>query len=150
MPHGLCSRCKLQPAQEKHAWCKRCQSAYYQERATDPKFRLHLAQEAKRWRDENPERFRDLNRRRNLLKSCGATVKWYEEKFTEQGGCCAICGDGATPVRKGGIPRLCSDHDHETSELRGLLCAKCNFAISRLEEIPEWHEKALAYLAQYK
>jgi len=91
-----------------------------------------------------------LYRRHNLKNSCGATVEWYEAKFKKQRGRCAICRAKARPVRKGGIPRLCSDHDHETGKLRALLCPKCNFAISRIEAIPRWHELALAYLAKWK
>jgi hypothetical protein len=90
-----------------------------------------------------------LYRRHNLKNSCGATVEWYERQFRKQKGRCAICRAKAKPVRKGGIPRLCGDHNHRTKKLRGLLCAPCNFAISRIEEVSRWHQKALKYLSHY-
>jgi hypothetical protein len=146
----LCSRCKINPRQEKHAYCKPCASQYHKERKrNDPTLGPYLAERARQFREANPERMKELYRRNNLRNSCGATPEWYEQKFKEQKGRCAICRAKARPVRKGGIPRLCSDHDHETGELRALLCVKCNFAISRLEEIDRWHEKALEYLAKF-
>lgn len=145
----ICSRCPGR-AQENHAYCKRCQAAYYQDRRKIPGWLKRQARKARKFRRDNPEHMKVLYRRNNLKNSSGATVEWYEAKFKEQKGRCAICCAKAKPVRKGGIPRLCSDHDHETGELRALLCVKCNFAISRLEEVPDWHDRALAYLASWQ
>jgi hypothetical protein len=145
-----CSRCP-NPASENHAWCKPCQAAYYQEKIHNtPGLRAHLANRAKEFRTANPERMKEHYRRHNLKNSCGATVEWYEAKFKEQSGVCAICGAEPKAVRNGGIPRLHSDHSHKTGLLRGLLCANCNFALTRLEDIPDWHKRALAYLALWE
>lgn len=104
------------------------------------------------WRDKNADRVR-----RHWLKARYAvTPEWYEEKFAEQGGHCALCEaivDGRRmpthAVR--GLPRqyLLIDHDHETGKARGLLCAKCNTALHRVEYIKDWATKALSYLARY-
>jgi hypothetical protein len=39
------------------------------------------------------------------------------------------------------------DHDHKTGKIRGYLCPACNTALNRIEKIPDWPEKARAYLA---
>jgi hypothetical protein len=33
--------------------------------------------------------------------------------------------------------------------VRGLLCTRCNPSLAILEEVPDWAERALAYLASY-
>ena len=62
----------------------------------------------------------------------------------EQGGVCAICGgdeNGRT---------LAVDHDHQTGQIRGLLCSKCNVAIGYLSDSLEILKNAFAYLEKHK
>lgn len=56
-------------------------------------------------------------RDRNTWSRYGITYAEYEEMVQEQGGRCLLCG------RK---QKLCIDHDHESGEIRGLLCRICN------------------------
>ena len=72
----------------------------------------------------------------------GATATSYKELESQQGGRCAICGK--TPSRRS----LHWDHNHATGAPRGLLCARCNFAISTFE-MAGWPQKAQAYLELY-
>jgi hypothetical protein len=44
----------------------------------------------------------------------------------------------------------CVDHDHETGEVRELLCKLCNWAIGFLREDPEVTAAATEYLLRYK
>lgn len=67
----------------------------------------------------------------------------YRELCEVLGEVCAICGAGPTPHR-----RLSIDHDHETDEIRGLLCGKCNLAIGHLRDSVEFLTKAIAYLSR--
>lgn len=53
------------------------------------------------------------------------TMDIYNQMFAEQHGCCAICGTHQTELKR----KLAVDHDHETGEIRGLLCGKCNVAL---------------------
>lgn len=69
----------------------------------------------------------------------------YQRMVIEQRGLCAICGQPQSPAHV----RLCLDHDHQTGKPRGLLCRQCNFGVERLDDIPDWMTKALAYLARF-
>jgi hypothetical protein len=84
------------------------------------------------------------NRRWDLQKNYGMTVAEYDAILLAQGGVCAICSGTSNDGR-----RLHVDHNHATEENRGLLCNRCNLALERLDEIPDWHTKALNYLAKY-
>lgn len=89
-----------------------------------------------------------LANRHTLLRArFGVDADWFESKFQEQGGVCAICGVHAVAKRK---RFMCIDHDHETGEVRGILCAKCNTSIERIETIQNWSLLAAGYLARYK
>jgi hypothetical protein len=148
--HVLCRRCKKRPHNKKHAWCKPCQAAYYQEKRKDPEWLKLQARRAREFRRDNPAHMKKLYRKHNLKHTGGATVEWYEEQFKKQRGRCGICRAKPRPVRPGGIPRLHADHDHKTGRLRGLLCAKCNWALTRIEEVPSWYDRAIAFLAKRK
>lgn len=79
-----------------------------------------------------------------MLKSeYGVTPEWYEQKLAEQGGKCAICSAVRSTLN------LAVDHCHVTQKNRGIICGRCNTALERLETIPDWAAKALAYLASY-
>jgi len=40
----------------------------------------------------------------------------------------------------------CIDHNHETGEIRGLLCKNCNFIIGLLHDDPKWAIRIAKYL----
>jgi hypothetical protein len=72
----------------------------------------------------------------------------YEEMYEIQAGLCAIC---KLPEKaknpSGAIARLSIDHDHETGEVRGLLCRGCNHILGAIEKKPEgWLRAAEEYL----
>lgn len=94
--------------------------------------------ERERARSQDPAR-RDAARQLALARY-GITVEQYGVMFEAQGGVCAICGRG--PGKKA----LHVDHNHETGEVRGLLCSNCNTAIGLLGESLASLEKAMAYL----
>lgn len=71
----------------------------------------------------------------------------YEEMYKEQGGKCALCGLPEKATNGDKTARLCIDHDHDTGEVRGLLCRGCNHILGAIETKPkEWLLKAEAYL----
>lgn len=54
------------------------------------------------------------------------TPELYAALVANQDGRCAICGERAQP--------LCVDHDHDTGEIRGLLCSSCNIGLGHLRD----------------
>jgi hypothetical protein len=101
----------------------------------------------------NPEKWQRREFEQSLRKRFGTTPEWYEAKFKEQSGVCAICRRPETSINavNGRTMRLAVDHAHHGKKRnRGLLCNTCNGALARLEAIEGWAEKALAYLKQYE
>ena len=109
---------------------------------------------ARRWQRENPERVaaqraaargtgkRQVQNRRSYLKrTYGLTLEEYEHMLRAQGRKCAICR-----ARPRDDISLHVDHDHETGEIRGLTCFKCNNAIGDLGDVPARIEREIEYL----
>jgi hypothetical protein len=70
----------------------------------------------------------------------GITIVEYQDMWFAQKGCCGICGDFYPGVRMG------IDHDHDTGDIRGLLCTKCNTGLGKLGDDEEGLYRALDYL----
>lgn len=66
----------------------------------------------------------------------------YDKKFLEQEGKCAICGTQPNS--------LCIDHDHQTGQIRDLLCLTCNLALGLLKEDSERVRSFLKYIDKWK
>jgi len=85
----------------------------------------------------------------STLKSrYGITYDDYLEMFEVQGGVCAICGEPETAKKKkSDEPRLLAvDHDHETGEVRGLLCTGCNQGLGNFKDSVYNLQAAAKYL----
>lgn len=46
------------------------------------------------------------------------------------------------------MTKLVVDHDHQTGQVRGLLCAKCNMKLGALVDDPDWLARAMGYAKQ--
>lgn len=79
-----------------------------------------------------------------LKRDFGMTVADYQEMLGQQGGGCAICTKKPTGYR------LHVDHDHETGDVRGLLCRECNGGIGMFKDSGDLLGRALAYLESAK
>jgi Recombination endonuclease VII len=84
-------------------------------------------------------------RRTNNLRRYGITEDEYYKLLSLQGNKCAICG-GDSPRMGERIKYFSVDHDHNTGEIRGLLCGPCNRGIGLLKDCPVVVGKALDYL----
>lgn len=78
----------------------------------------------------------------------GLTVADYRAMFAAQDGNCAICGEAETAQREGRRQSLSVDHDHETGEVRGLLCLRCNTGLGLFLDDPLRLLAAIEYLDQ--
>jgi len=89
-------------------------------------------------------------RKRNghLMRLYGITPAEYDAMFEAQDGVCAICLKPETMSIAGVKRSLCVDHDHRTGQVRGLLCAQCNFAIGKLDDDPNVILAAAIYLTR--
>lgn len=87
----------------------------------------------------------DYQHNYNMKKKYGITGEDYLRILDEQNGVCAICGE-INPGNK----RLAVDHDHETNEVRGLLCDCCNRAIGLLRDDEHIAQRATNYLRLWK
>lgn len=73
----------------------------------------------------------------------GITSNQYDALLVAQAGLCAIC---KRPEKARSKKFLAVDHDHNTGEIRGLLCHKCNAGLGHFDEDSDLLADALAYL----
>lgn len=95
----------------------------------------------KRARDGLAARCVRCARSRQYMRRYGIDLDTYEQMVADQKSRCAICR--SLPVNRA----LCVDHDHETGEVRGLLCHSCNTGLGFIE-VPGWLDKAKGYLGE--
>jgi hypothetical protein len=70
----------------------------------------------------------------------GLTEDEYLSLVKAQNNLCAICG------KKDLNHVLCVDHDHETGQVRGLLCKNCNIGLGNFKDDIKIIHSAIAYL----
>lgn len=64
---------------------------------------------------------------------------------------CAICGREEVALHQNGTPkRLAIDHDHQTNQVRGLLCYQCNNMLGCARDDINVLLNAIEYLKKYK
>jgi hypothetical protein len=90
-------------------------------------------------------KYKDKYRSYELRRKYGITEEDYNELLIQQNFCCAICNRHASKLKRG----LFIDHNHNTGEVRGLLCSNCNFGIANLQEDIEILNKAIEYLTSH-
>ena len=136
--------------------CKACNLAAKHERyLANPEVEIARV---KRWQQANADRLNAYRRARrsepavkqaeragHLRRKYGITVEQYEEMLASQGGCCAICRREPRPDIS-----LHLDHDHQSGQLRGILCFRCNNALGDFDDDPTLIGAALAYLRSYQ
>ncbi len=78
----------------------------------------------RKWRESNKDRVREYGWRHQGIN---ITYREYEKMYEEQGGKCLFCGKE--------FKVLAVDHNHNTGEIRGLLCLRCNLKIEAYENV---------------
>ena len=89
---------------------------------------------------------KEVRRQRTLKTKYGISVEQYDQMLADQDGACAICGGSGPGASRFGV--LVVDHDHETGDVRGLLCSNCNSAIGLMGDSLETVKKAADYLSR--
>ena len=84
-------------------------------------------------------------RKEESLKLYGLTLGDYAVLLEEQNYSCKIC-ETKEPKGQSKDGRFYVDHNHNTGEVRGLLCNDCNTALGLLKDSPELVKKAGLYL----
>lgn len=152
----ICRKCQVpkphsdfSPAKQnkdgRHSYCRDCDNARKREKkyamATPEAHEKKKAADRRDYEKHHAER-RAAAVAQRLWSRYGITLEQYNEMWERQNGRCAICN------RLGGgtnTDTLDVDHNHETGEVRGLLCRKCNMKLGYIED-REWFEAALKYL----
>jgi hypothetical protein len=63
----------------------------------------------------------------------------FDDILAAQGGVCGVCGRESD--------QFVVDHDHDTGQIRGVLCHKCNLGLGQFNDDHELLLKAASYLA---
>lgn len=93
----------------------------------------------------------EAQRHYGLKRYYGISVEQYNQMLADQNGVCAICKlpeTSKTPYG-GPIKPLSVDHNHETNEVRGLLCTQCNYMIGHCRENREFLLEGVKYLDKH-
>jgi hypothetical protein len=127
------------------SWCKACRRADSKRwREQNPK---KFRQQLKSWRERNPnsgKEWRELHPNYSIEHAYDLTKNEWDALFEKQGRCCAICKATSPSGIKNG--RWHTDHDHETGEVRGILCGNCNLGLGNFKDNPSLLRSAVAYL----
>lgn len=141
-----------------HPYCKACRNYLQNENRkkkmkTDPDYvdsvrkrdraRWPTRKRKKRTKDEHKDYF--------LKWKYGIGLDAYNALLAKQDGVCKICGNPETRKNKHtGTCRLHVDHCHETGNIRGLLCQKCNFGLGVFKDDIGLLQEAIKYLLTTK
>jgi len=110
------------------AVCKDCLTAYQRE-----------------WKRNNPQRAKRIDRAYRIKVKYGITRDEYAALLKSQNGTCALCGAERASSRN---ENLNIDHNHETGQIRGLLCTRCNTVIGLVNEDISLLSKMVEYLKE--
>jgi uncharacterized protein with PIN domain len=115
--------------------CKKCNTVF----APKAPSHLYCSQECAYWGVVT----------RYLKRNYGITYTDYMVMHKEQNGKCSICNQEGFAMNPNQV-KLVVDHDHETGEVRGLLCHNCNRALGLFKDNVSFLQTAIKYLDKSK
>ena len=109
-----------------------------------------------KWRAANPEKCRAYSRKwyalrpdrqqtAHLRRKYNLTIQQRQSLLDTQGGKCASCGGTLFGGQQTHI-----DHNHQTGQVRGILCHGCNTALGLLGESVERIYALASYVQRWK
>ena len=114
---------------------------YFQRRACKPCVREHQ----RRFRNAQP----DYNHSRNLQRRYGLSVDEYQTLLANQNFACPICEvEISNTIEYKGKRPVAVDHNHETGDVRGILCSMCNLMLGHARENTSILYRAIVYLSE--
>lgn len=133
---GFCSSCYYKDYAKRNPQT----SEDYKRRNATPAVKACKLRWITKKKAENPRFIADRHR----LDRYGLSAEAAWAKLEGQHGRCEICQE----TLEDKIYHI--DHNHETNEVRGILCMACNTAIGKLKESEFILERAIAYLKRYQ
>ncbi len=88
----------------------------------------------------NRKKYAAARRHNRILRVYGKTKAEIDKLFLDQGEVCAIC------LEKNELKSMHIDHCHNSGNVRGILCSKCNQAIGLMKEDTNRMERAIKYV----
>lgn len=82
----------------------------------------------------------------HLYRKYGLIRADFNTLLESQGHVCACCGTSVP----GGHGVFCVDHSHQTGQVRGCLCRRCNMIIGKLSDNPVLLRNCVRYLEYFK
>ena len=110
----------------KASWCKLCTNTITRDRRR--RVRANTPEQKRKWQ---------------LKTRYGLTPERFDEMWAEQNGLCALCDDDLATTK-----RVCVDHCHDTTRVRGLLCHRCNIRLGGWDD-PTWRARAIPYMGVF-
>ncbi len=101
------------------------------------------------WNENNRELKSARDRDRHYRKKYGKAMmeqfgvdgqEGYDYLLEQQDHRCGLCRTHEDEIKEGKMPKFVHDHDHETGEIRALVCLSCNTAIGGYETVVEIEE----------
>lgn len=117
--------------------CKSCETAAARDyRQRNPEKRRETK---RKWAKKNPRSIQKSTKR-TFARKLGVCPETAVDEYMSREDICDICGDKS--------PCLHMDHDHETNDVRGFLCTRCNSGLGYFRDNTELMQKAIEYLQQ--
>jgi len=130
--------------------CKECNdeltlmNSVYQRQYRASRCKICLYKYNKEHRIQNPKVYTETRLKYDLDKRYNITIEEYNRLNEEQQELCAICKNKCTRN-----DRLSVDHDHDSNEVRGLLCHNCNILIGLAKSDSMILLNAVSYLHKF-
>lgn len=167
---SVCKHCGTTTKYVSNYGCKHCSVERGMKKLNDPELMAQYRTNEKKsvYRKNNPDKIKVIQKKYRdkpsvkerqkkyyqehkkerkdvyLQKTYGISLQEYDEMLEKQDYKCAICGDKECPTGRD----FAVDHDHETGEVRALLCARCNRGLGMFE-YRQAFSGLISYLEEY-